>query len=75
MVAVAHVSYSWFLLGAPFEQARYLLPLLPLFALLPALAVRGVGRRFAPAAGVLIVTFALGLSVYGQLLTIARFYG
>jgi 4-amino-4-deoxy-L-arabinose transferase-like glycosyltransferase len=75
MGAVAHVSYSWFLLGAPFEQARYLLPLLPLFALLPALAVRGVGRRFAPATGIVIVTLAIGLSVYGQLLTIARFYG
>jgi hypothetical protein len=46
-----------------------------LFALLPALAVRGVGRRFAPATGIVIVTLAIGLSVYGQLLTIARFYG
>jgi 4-amino-4-deoxy-L-arabinose transferase-like glycosyltransferase len=74
MGAVALISYRWYLLGAPFEQARYLLPLLPFFALLPALAVRGLGR-FAPVAGVVIVTLVLGLSVYGQLLTIARYYG
>ena len=75
MLAVGLVSYRWWLFDGKFEQARYLLPLLPLFALLPALAVRGVGRRYAPVAGVVIVAAALGLSILAQLLTLARYYG
>jgi 4-amino-4-deoxy-L-arabinose transferase-like glycosyltransferase len=75
MLAIGLVSYRWWLFDGKFEQARYLLPLLPLFALLPALAVRGVGRRFAPVVGVLIVAGALGLSIFAQLLTLARYYG
>ncbi len=33
--------------GFPFEQARYLFPLLPLYALFIVLAARGAGRRWA----------------------------
>ena len=68
MVAVAAVSYR---AAPPFDQGRYLLPLLPLFALVPALAVR-VGGRLAGAA---LVVAALGFSVFAQLETLARYYG
>jgi 4-amino-4-deoxy-L-arabinose transferase-like glycosyltransferase len=68
MGAVATVSYH---AAPPFDQGRYLLPLLPLFALVPALAVRAVGRT----AGALLVVAALSFSVFAQLETIARYYG
>jgi 4-amino-4-deoxy-L-arabinose transferase-like glycosyltransferase len=75
MTAIAVVSYRFFLIGGGFEQARYIIPLLPLFALVPALAVRAVSPRMAPVLATAIVTATLGLSLYGQLLTIARYYG
>ena len=61
--------------GGVFEQARYLLPLLPLYALLVALAVLGAGRRFAPPVAVLLVVAAGALSIAGQLQTLMRYYG
>jgi 4-amino-4-deoxy-L-arabinose transferase-like glycosyltransferase len=72
MGAVAAVSYR---AAPPFDQARYLLPLLPLFALVPALAVRAAGPRRGPVVAALLVLAALGFSVFAQLLTIARYYG
>jgi hypothetical protein len=75
MVAIALVSYRSWLTGGSFEQGRYLLPLLPLAALVPALAVRAASPRFAPLAGVGIVLVTLSYSVFAQLLTVARFYG
>jgi hypothetical protein len=70
--AVAAVSYR---AAPPFDQARYLLPLLPLFALVPALAVRAAGHRRAPTVAALLIMLAIGLSGFAQLLTIARYYG
>ena len=61
--------------GSPFEQARYLLPLLPLYGLLVALAVRGAGRRLAPILAVLIVLGAAAVSLAAQLQTLMRYYG
>ncbi len=61
-------------MGGQFEQARYLLPLLALFGLVPALAVRAAGR-WAPVAGVVMVLLAVGLSVFAQLLTLGRYDG
>ena len=55
-------------------QGRYLLPLLPLFGALLALAARGAGERWGRAAGVAIVSGAVALSLFGQLLTVAWFY-
>ena len=72
MVAVATVSYQ---APPPFDQGRYLLPLLPLFALVPALAVEAVGERRGRVLGAALVVTALGFSVLAQLLTVARFYG
>jgi 4-amino-4-deoxy-L-arabinose transferase-like glycosyltransferase len=72
--AVGYASYGAFLINAPFDQARYLLPLLPLFALMPALAVRAAGPRWAPLVGVSLVLIALGYSVFAQLLTLGHYY-
>lgn len=73
--AVGVASYRAYLIDTPFDQARYILPLLPLFALVPALAVRAAGPRFAPLVGVLLVLTSLGFSVFAQLLTLDRYYG
>lgn len=60
--------------GFIFEQARYLLPLLPLYAGALVLAALGAGKRFGPALGAAIVVLAMGHSVFAQLLVISRFY-
>jgi len=60
---------------APYEQARYLLPLAPLYAAVVALAARAGGRRFGPALGAALVMIALAHSVFGQLITLTRYYG
>ncbi|HKG37381.1 MAG TPA: DUF2142 domain-containing protein [Conexibacter sp.] len=56
-------------------QGRYLLPLLALFAALLALAARGAGARWGRTVGVALVLVCVGWSLFGQLLTIAWFYG
>jgi 4-amino-4-deoxy-L-arabinose transferase-like glycosyltransferase len=61
--------------GGVFEQARYLLPLLGLYAAVAALAVRFGGRRWGPALCVGLITLAIGHDVYAQAITIARYYG
>ncbi len=61
--------------GAGYAQPRYLMPLLPLAAAMVALAARGAGRRWGPVAGALIVTVFFAQEIFGQLLTVARFYG
>ncbi len=72
---VAGASYVTYLrFHENIAQARYLLPLLPLYAALLALAVRGAGRRWMPVAGTAIVVLALAHDVFAQLLTISRYY-
>jgi 4-amino-4-deoxy-L-arabinose transferase-like glycosyltransferase len=60
--------------GFAFEQSRYLLPLLPLYAAGVALAALGAGRRLARPLGVAIVVLAIGHGVFAQMLVISRFY-
>jgi hypothetical protein len=60
--------------GGSFEQARYLLPLLPLYVGVVALAPRGAGRRLEPIVTGLIVALVAGHTVFALLLTITRFY-
>lgn len=55
-------------------QGRYLMPLLPLLGGVLALAARGAGR-WGRAAGVALVLTCVAWSLFGQLLTIAWFYG
>lgn len=61
--------------GSQFEQARYLLPLLALYAGLIGVAVRAGGRRAGPVLAVAVVTLAAAHSLFAQLLVLARFYG
>lgn len=74
VIGVAGYDYWRASGGGQFEQARYLLPLLPLYGALVALAVRAGGRA-SPivAAGAAIV--AVSWSVYAQILTVLRYYG
>jgi 4-amino-4-deoxy-L-arabinose transferase-like glycosyltransferase len=58
-----------------YGEPRYLLSLIPLAGVIVALAARGTGRRFGPAAGVLIVVLFLGWDIFSQLQVVARFYG
>jgi 4-amino-4-deoxy-L-arabinose transferase-like glycosyltransferase len=76
LLVIGRLGYSA-RIGAPypFEQARYLLPLLPLYAGGLVLAARAVGRRWAATAGALIVVLAATHSLFAQLITIARYYG
>ena len=60
--------------GMDFEQARYLFPVLPLYAATVALAALGAGRRLGRPIGAGLVMLALGHSLLAQLLVIGRFY-
>ncbi len=57
-----------------FEQARYLLPLLGLYAAIAALAARFGGRRWGPAIGALLVVLAIGHNLSAQVITISRYF-
>jgi Predicted membrane protein (DUF2142) len=61
--------------GFPFEQARYLFPLLTLYGLFIVLAARGVPRRWAPALGGALVVLAMAHGLFAETLTISRYYG
>jgi hypothetical protein len=75
MAMVGYASYTLFPgEDATFAEARYLLPLLPLFAAGLVLAARGAGRRWGPVAGALIVILFLAHDVFSQLLVAARYY-
>jgi hypothetical protein len=76
-VAVGVAAYQSFVNngGEVFIQARYLLPLLPLYALFPALAVGALGRRRAPVVAVLLTAGVLAHGVFAQMQTLVRFYG
>ena len=58
----------------PFEQARYLFPVLALFGGMVGLAVRGAGRRAGPYVAVAIVIATGALDIGGLLLTLGRYY-
>jgi 4-amino-4-deoxy-L-arabinose transferase-like glycosyltransferase len=61
--------------GFEFEQARYLLPFIPLYGAGLALAARGAGARFERPLGAGIVLLAMAHGLFAQLLVISRFYG
>jgi 4-amino-4-deoxy-L-arabinose transferase-like glycosyltransferase len=76
LVLVSATSYQAKLGGAMgYEQPRYLLPLMALYGALIAIAARGAGKRWGPAAGVLLVSIAIAHSAAAMLLTLTRFYG
>ena len=75
MALVGASSYSGLGIEASgYVEPRYLLPLLPMLAMVLALAARGAGRRLGPAAGALIVLLFLAQDIFSQLLVVARFY-
>jgi hypothetical protein len=76
MALIGASSYLWFPAeAAGFPEPRYLLPLIPIFGAVLALATRGAGRRWGPAAGALIVVLFIAHDVFSQLQVIARYYG
>jgi 4-amino-4-deoxy-L-arabinose transferase-like glycosyltransferase len=61
--------------GLGFEQGRYLLPLIALFAGLVAAGLRGLGSRAGPVVASALVMGAFVWSAWGMVLTVTRFYG
>ncbi|MGH2849415.1 MAG: hypothetical protein ACRDLP_02225, partial [Solirubrobacteraceae bacterium] len=59
----------------PFPQARYLFPLLALYALAIVLACKALPRRWAPVLGALLVALAFAHNLFAETLTISRYYG
>jgi 4-amino-4-deoxy-L-arabinose transferase-like glycosyltransferase len=75
MLFVGVASYVlWAHTGASIAQTRYLLPLLPLYGALLALAARGAGPRWLPVVGTTIVVLAIAHDVFSQLLVLSRYY-
>ena len=73
--AIGHQDYNSRLSGgAAFEQARYLFPLLALYAGLLAVAARLGGRRFGPLIAVGLVALAAVHTVTALLATVERYY-
>ncbi|HEX3909329.1 MAG TPA: DUF2142 domain-containing protein [Solirubrobacteraceae bacterium] len=74
-VEIGVQSYRFFVAnGGVFEQTRYLLPLLCLYAAVIALAVRVGGRRWGPVIGSALVVLAIGHDLFAQAITISRYY-
>jgi hypothetical protein len=74
-ITIGVQSYRFLVVnGGVFEQARYLLPLLGLYAGVIALAVRFGGRRWGPVLGAALVLLAIGHNLYAQAITVARYY-
>jgi hypothetical protein len=72
---LAYAGYGWKRdTGTDFEQGRYLLPLLALYAGLVAAGLRGFGERVGPIVGSVLVTLAIAHSMWAQILTVIRFY-
>jgi hypothetical protein len=73
---LGYTGYGWKRdTGTNFEQGRYLLPLLGMYAAIIAAGLRGLGARVGPVAAGVLVVAAASHSIWAQLLTIARFYG
>jgi 4-amino-4-deoxy-L-arabinose transferase-like glycosyltransferase len=72
VAAASYVTYLRY--HENIAQARYLLPLVSLYAAALALATRGLGRRWAPVVGCAIVSLAIAHDVFSQLLVISRYY-
>ncbi len=59
--------------GTPFEQARYLFPLLVFYGLFVVLAANALPRRWAPLLGALLVVLAMAHGLFAE--TLKRFRG
>ncbi len=74
MGAVGLAIYRLSSFGAPVAQARYLLPLIPVYAALIALASRAGGRRFGPAIAAAIVVTMSAHGFAAVMLSIHQYY-
>jgi 4-amino-4-deoxy-L-arabinose transferase-like glycosyltransferase len=76
LVLIGATSYEARIGGAiGYEQPRYLFPLMALYGALIAIAARGAGKRWGPAAGILLVSIAIAHTAAAMILTLTRFYG
>ncbi len=76
MGMVGAASYGTFPgIDAEYFEVRYLFPMLALLGAILALAARGAGRRWGPAAGALILTLFLAQDILSQMLVVGRYYG
>jgi 4-amino-4-deoxy-L-arabinose transferase-like glycosyltransferase len=76
LVVIGYVSAQAQFEGQPpFPQARYLFPLLALYALAVVLACKALPRRWAPVLGALLVALAMAHNLFAETLTISRYYG
>lgn len=73
LVSVAGYRFQAYT-GLSFEQGRYLLPAIALWAALLAVGARGAGPRWGPAVGAFVVTLAVGHSLAAMLMTVERYY-
>jgi 4-amino-4-deoxy-L-arabinose transferase-like glycosyltransferase len=74
-VEIGVESYRLFIMtGATFEQPRYLLPVLCIYAAVVALAVRLPGPKWGLILGSGFVTIALAHDVFSQIQAISRYY-
>jgi hypothetical protein len=60
--------------GFGFEQGRYLLPLMPLYAAVVAAGLRALGARWGPVAGAVLIALCVGWTGWAMVLTAGRFY-
>jgi 4-amino-4-deoxy-L-arabinose transferase-like glycosyltransferase len=74
-IVVARTSYDFKASGLPFEQARYLFPLVGLYVLGIVTACMAFGRRWAPVAAAVYVNLAILHVVAAVFATVARYYG
>ncbi len=75
LAAIARAGFPYHLqTHFVFEQARYLFPLLALYGLFIAVALRGAGRRWGAALAGTLVVAALAHDLFAQLLTLQRYY-
>ena len=76
LVAIGYAGVRYQLsTGFQFAQARYLFPLIALYALFGVTVARGAGRRWAPVLGAGLVLLAMAHGLFAETLTISRYYG
>jgi 4-amino-4-deoxy-L-arabinose transferase-like glycosyltransferase len=76
LAVIAYESAQAYFAAAPFfPQARYLFPLLALYALAIVLATKALPRRWGPVLGALLVALAFAHNLFAETLTISRYYG
>lgn len=76
LLVIGRTDYHSRLIGGPpFQQARYLLPALPVALLAVPLALRSVGSRAAPYLGVVLVGGSSFWALGAFAITLTRYYG